>query len=276
MSENNEDPTLKTLVLDELPDDGMSDGDDRPTEKPATTTEREEDAPQKPDDLRAAMAELAGTVRKIAEPKLEVPQPPSPAEVAEYWAVWDPEGTDKEFFKKFGRFPDDTPPEQIAAFRELFGGMTKGLMRQAVTAAKNYIAMERARIDQDYGPLKEYVETQKREAVRTRFFDGYPALSEKKFQKIIDATARTLDNKTFDSEEAYFKALAEGAAGSIKDILPDFDLGAKPTTKQPGKTPKLPRTTAGGGGGAGKGAAHNAAEFAGQRNDIDSLEDGAE
>lgn len=271
------DPTLQTLVIDELPDDGMSDGGEKPTEKPTTTATTEEPETQKPDDLRAAMAELAGTVRKIAEPKPEAPKPPTPEEVAEYWAVWDPEGTDKEFFKKFGRFPEDTPPEQIAAFRELFGGMTKGLMRQAVTAAKNYIAMERARIDQDYGPLREYVETQKKEAVRNRFFDGYPALSDKKFQKIIDATARTLDNKPFDSEEAYFKALAEGAAGSIRDILPDFDLGAKPTTtKQPGKTPKLPRTTAGGGGGAGKGAAHNASESAGQRNDIDSLEDNAE
>jgi len=135
--------------------------------------------------------------------------------------------------------------------------------------------MMRNEIDQEYGPLREYVEEQKREATRGRFYGTYQALDDQKYQKIIDATARALDNKVFADEAEYFKALAEGAAESIKAILPEFDLGAKPTTKTPGKTPKLPRTSAGGGGGAGKGAG-TGLEPTGRKNDIDSLEDETE
>jgi hypothetical protein len=218
------------------------------------------------------MTELAGTVKRIAEPKEPTAPPPTEAEIAEFWKVYDPEQSDKEFYQKWFRLNPDATPEEKQQVKELFAAVQRGLMLQSVTATRNYLKMARAEIDREYGPLKEYVEEQRREATRSRFYDGYPALQDAKFQKIIDATARTLDGKTFADESAYFKALAEGAADSIKAILPDFDLGAKTEKQTPGKTPRLPRTSAGGGGGAGKGV-HDALKPTGQANDIDSLEE---
>lgn len=270
MTETETDPTLETQTLPDLPME-----EPEVTEKsPAEPAEPKQ--PSDTDELRSAMAELAGTVKKISEPKEPAPREPSPEEVAEFWKVYNPEISDKEFFKKFFRLQPDATEEEVAQVRELFGGVQRGMMLQAITAARNYIAMARAEIDEQYGPLREYVDNAKREATRGRFFGTYPALEEKRFNKIIDATARSLDNKLFASEEEYFKALAEGAAGSIKEILPEFDLGAKPQPKKPGQTPKLPRTSAGGGGGAGKGATHDALAPSGRTNDIDSLEDTAE
>lgn len=275
MTETETDPTLETNILPDLPEH-----EPEVTGRPPQLGEPEgeplaEKQPSETDSLRAAMTELAGTVKTLASPK-EAPRQPTAEEVAQYWRVYNPEETDKEFFRKFFRLPPDASDEEVAQVRELFGGVQAGLMRQAITAAQNYIKMARMEMDEEYGPLKEFVETQKREATRGRFFGEYPGLDDKRFNKIIDATARSLDNKVFQSEAEYFKALAEGAAGSIKEILPDFDLGAKQkTTTKPGQTPKLPRTSAGGGGGAGKGA-HDVLQPTGKRNDIDSLEEGAE
>jgi hypothetical protein len=264
------DPTLETNVLPDLPFE-----ETEPTTPPEPTTEPKAPTTAPPDDLRAAMTELAGTVRRIAEPQAPAPAPPTPEEIAAFWKVYDPEETDKEFFRKWFRLNPDATAEEVQQAKELFASVQRGLMRQSVTATQNYIKMMRDEIDQEYGPLREYVEEQKREATRGRFYGSYPALDDAKFQKIIDATARALDNKTFTDEGEYFKALAEGAAGSIKDILPEFDLGARPTTKTPGKAPRLPRTSAGGGGGAGKGAG-SGLEPTGRKNDIDSLEEETE
>lgn len=268
------DQTLETNVLPDLPFE--EDDDQKPTGEPGTAPDSKEPEVEEPDDLRRAMTELAGTVRKIAEPAAPAPPAPTPEQIAEYWRVYDPEAEDKQFFSKFFRLPEDATPEMVQTHKEIFANMQKGLMRQAVTAARNYIQMAREEMDQEFAPIREYVETSKREATRGRFYGDYPVLEDKKYQTIIDAVARSLDNKTFDGETEYFQALAEGAAGAIKAILPDFDLGAKPTTKKPGQTLKLPRTSAGGGGGAGKGATHDALAATGKRNDIDSLEDTAE
>jgi hypothetical protein len=268
MSDVATDETLETNILPDLP------MEEEETPPPAGAPAEQTPPPPATDELRSAMAELAGTVKRIATPKEETPAP-TPEQVAEFWQVYNPESSDKEFFRKFFRLNPDATEEEAQQFRELFGGMQKGLMKQAITAARNYIRMERSAIDEEYGPLKEFVETQKREATRGRFFSSYPGLDDKRFNKIIDATARSLDNKVFENEEAYFKALAEGAAGSLKEILPGFDLGAK-QPKKPGQTPKLPRTSAGGGGGAGKGGSHDELQPTGKRNDIDSLEDGSE
>ena len=144
-------------------------------------------------------------------------------------------------------------------------------MRQAMQGARNFIAMEMDRMQQELGPIKEYVEDSRREATRERFYGSYPGLSEAKFDKIVSSVALTLNEKTFEDEDAYFKELAEGSAAAIKEILPDFDVGKAPETKRkPGQTPRLPRTSAGGGGGAGKG--HDVLQPTGSRNDIDSLE----
>lgn len=266
------DPTLETNVLDELPDDGAQPAATSPTPTEHETPPAE---PSQPDDLRSAMTELAGTVSRLAQPKEEAQPAPTPEQIADFWKVYDPEATDKEFFRKFFRLNPEATEEDVKAVKELFAGMQRGLMMQAVTAARNYITDARRQIDLDYGPLRDYVEEAQRADVRGRFYGLYPGLNEGRYQKIIDATARSLDNKVFEDESAYFKALAEGAAESIREILPGFDLGSKPKEpKKPGQPPKLPRTSAGGGGGAGKGG-HDALQPTGSRNDIDTLEEDA-
>jgi hypothetical protein len=267
------DPTLETTDLTELPDQGDQDTDaiDTPAGTVTPTV-----VPKETDELRTAMADLATTVNRIAQPKEPELPPPTKEQIAEYWKVYDPEASDKEFFKKWFRLNPEATAEEVQQAKEMFAGVQRGLMMQAITAAKNYIAEERRNIDRDYGPLREYVQTAKQEATRGRFYSEYQSLNDARFNAIIDATARALDNKEFANEGEYFKALAEGAAGSIKAILPEFDLGAKQQPKpKPGQTPKLPRTTAGGGGGAGKGA-HDALQPTGRKNDIDSLDEPAE
>ncbi len=260
------DPTLETNVIDSL--------EETPDETPPKTevTPPDEETPPQ-DDLRAAMTELAGTVKRIAEPPAPAAPPPTAAEIAEFWQVYDPEQSNKDFFKQWFRLNPDATQEEVDTAKLLFAGVQKGLMKQSVTATRNYLAEMRKEIDKEYAPLRDYVQTAQRREIRSRFDDSYPALKEAKYNKIIDATARSLDGKTFADEGEYFKALAEGAADSIRAILPEFDLGARPTTKtKPGQTPKLPRTSAGGGGGAGKGALDDL-QPTGRKNDIDSLEE---
>ncbi len=261
-----DDPTLQTTQIGELEEEPTA-----PTTEPTAPAEPTEPEPQ--DDLRAAMTELAGTVKRIAEPPPAAAPPPTAAEIAEFWAVYDPEQSNKDFFKQWFRLNPDATQEEVDNAKALFAGVQKGLMKQSVTATQNYLKQMRAEIDQEYAPLRDYVQTAQRREIRSRFDGEYPALKEAKFNKIIDATARSLDGKTFADESEYFKALAEGAADSIRAILPEFDLGARPTTKtKPGQTPKLPRTSAGGGGGAGKGALDDL-QPTGRKNDIDSLEE---
>jgi hypothetical protein len=131
--------------------------------------------------------------------------------------------------------------------------MQKGLVRQAVVSSRNLFNMDIEKLREELKPVHDYVSTARAEQTRSRFFKEYEVLNEPKYSKVIDATARLLADKTFDSEGDYFKALAEGAAEAIKGLIPDFDLGAgkKKTTTT---TPKLPRTSVGGSGGAGKSA----------------------
>jgi hypothetical protein len=127
------------------------------------------------------------------------------------------------------------------------------------------------KFNREYAPIREYVESARREATRTRFYSQYENLDDERYSGLVSAVANTLANKTFEDEDAYFKALAEGAAENIKKLIPDFELGKKTETKTTGKTPKLPRTSVGGGGGAGKGRMEDL-KPSGSRNDIDSLE----
>jgi len=257
---------------------GSAELEDLPTQdRTREVPERETPAapePPAPDDLKKAMTELATTVQKglAAREPIAQPREYTPEEVAKLWGVYDPEAADKEFFKKFGRFGEDATPEQIAEYKMMFAGMQKGMMQQAITGANNLIAIAMDRMQQEYAPIREYVDEMRRDQTRTRFFSQYDSLDDPKFEGIIGAVANTLANKQFENEDAYFKALAEGAAENIKQLIPEFALGekkAKATTT--GKTPKLPRTIAGGGGGAGKGRMTELAPT-GSRNDIESLE----
>lgn len=260
----NDDPT-GTVELEEPPTT-------EPTPEP-TTEPTPEPEPREPDDLKRAMTELASTVDRVAraqEPRQE-PRKFTPEEEAKLWAIYNPEEQDKEFFKKFFRFDENTTPEQVQAAKELFAGMQKGLMQQAIVGSQNLIEIALDRLRQEYAPIREYVEEARREATRSRFYSQYDSLNDEKYEGLIGAVANTLANKTFENEDAYFKALAEGAAENIKRLIPDFELGKKTETKTTGKPPKLPRTSAGGGGGAGKGRMEDL-KSTGSRNDIDSLE----
>src|SRR4249919_3410552 len=97
MSDVATDETLETNILPDLPmeEEIPPPAEGAPEQPPASP-------PAATDELRSAMAELAGTVRQIAKPKEETP-PPTPEQVAEFWQVYNPESSDKEFFRKFFR-----------------------------------------------------------------------------------------------------------------------------------------------------------------------------
>jgi len=264
------DEATGTVEIDDLPTHEPAASETPPAETPPAETAP---AAQEPDDLRKAMTDLASTVDRSMRAREPQPQPRkfTPEEEAKLWAIYDPEAGDKEFFKKFGRFGEDATPEQIQAYKEMFAGMQKGLMQQAITGSQNLITIALDQLHREWGPIREYVESSRREATRGRFYDQYDSLNDPKYESLIGAVANTLANKTFEDEDAYFKALAEGAAENIKKLIPEFDLGKKTETRTTGKTPKLPRTTVGGGGGAGKGRMDDL-KPTGSRNDIDTLE----
>jgi hypothetical protein len=226
-------------------------------ETPEVEGKETPETPEKPDELRTALADLASHVQKVTakeEPKKEL----SEDEKNEYWGVYDPEKTNPDFFKKWMRIAADMDPNEaqttIAERKALFAEMQKGLVRQAVVGARNLSNMELEKLRGELKPVMDYYATKRSEETRDRFYKTYESLSDPKYSKVVDATARTLADKEFKTEEDYFKALAEGAAEAIKGLVPDFDLGAGKTKKPAATTPKLPRTTQGGSGGAGGGA----------------------
>ncbi len=220
--------------------------------------------PAKPqsDELKTAMTELAATVTKAVTPKEPVKEL-TQDEKDEIWAVWNPTKTDPDYFRKFLRLNTDMDPAEVEKavkdFLPLFQEMQKGLVRQAVVGARNLYTMDLDKLREEIKPVQEYVSTARAEATRARFFKEYEVLDDPKYTKVIDATARLLADKMFNSEGDYFKALAEGAADTIKGVLPEFDLGAgkKKTTTT---TPKLPRSSVGGTGGVGRAAVSKPAE----------------
>lgn len=220
-------------------------------------------APAAPDPMKAAMAELAQTMKGLATPKT-VERQPTKEEIDEFWGVYNPEKTNPDFFKKWMRLQADMDPNEaqtsIAERKALFAEMQQGLVKQSLIGSRNLMQQELAKIREEFAPMNDYVSQQRAEATRSRFFESYPALATKteegklQFASLIDATARVLsDRKDFQNEEQYFKALAESAAGTIKGVLPTFDLGAKPQPKSAMTSPRLNRSSAGGTGGSGGG-----------------------
>lgn len=223
-------------------------------------------ATPQPNELQSAMAELARTVGEISKPKPEAPKELSEDEKAELWAVYNPEKTNPDFFKKWMRLAADMDPNEvqttIAERKALFLEMQQGLMKQALTGARNISKIELSQLREEMSPIMEYYREAKAEATRGRFFSSYPALLDEdetsgsnRYQAVIDAVARTLADQTFPDEKAYFKALAEGAAKAIKGLVPTFDLGKNPEKKPAVTSPRLPRTRVGGTGGTAAAAA---------------------
>lgn len=216
----------------------------------------------KDDDLRSAMRTLTESVTKLATPKAE-PVQKSPEQLAEEWGVYDPAKQDPEFFRKFMRLnPDMDKAEAQAAITEyssLFGGMQKGIVKQAIMGTLKVIREnDLARLREEFDPIKSEVSSAKAEKTAGRFYSQYPALQDTdqfKFSKAVNDTARDLADKEFADEPAYFKALAEGAAERVRGYNPSFDLGAKIAKPTAGTSPRLPRTSVGGTGGTGNGGA---------------------
>lgn len=214
-----------------------------------------------PDEVKVALTELAKSQKGIVEElgrqreSRREEEPELTAEQkAEFWAIYDPEKSDKEFFKKFFRMNPEATEDEVKAAAQMFRDVQQGFVRQSVKGAKNYVDYMVRQLRDEMRPIYEFAETQRATATRGRFFESYESLKDKKYEKIIAGVARTLADRTFDDEPHYFKTLAEGVADAIKSVVPDFDLGQK---KQPaGKHTKVPRSSVGGSGGAGRGGSH--------------------
>ena len=208
----------------------------------------------KNDDLRAAMTELAGIVKGQVKPP-EAPKEPelTQEQKDEFWAVYNPEKKDPKFLDKFFRLTEDMTPEQKAEFKALFADLQQGLVKQSVVGARNLMQIELAKLREEFAPGQEYISEARAERTRGRFFEKYESLKDPRYAKIIAITAKDLSSREFKDEAEYFKALAEGAAETIAGVEPTFALGAAKTKQTPGTTPRLPRTSVGGTGGAGGG-----------------------
>lgn len=240
----------------EIEDDPFTEGED-PAPQPTTPTEQADPAaPAKKTQsaaLAEALSELTKTVKSQQQPQQPQQRQRTKEEEEEFWGVYNPEKADKEFFKKFGRFADDATPEQVQAFREMFAGMQQGLVRQSIIGARNIFMQELQKLREEFAPATEFMQKESAKAIRARFDESFPALSDKKYAKILKAVATELDAKEFDDEGAYFKALSEGATAAIREIDPTFDPEQQQQKPKPGTTPRLPRTSVGGTGGAGGG-----------------------
>lgn len=231
-------------------EDGLVDESQQQQQK---TDEGAAKKPTETDELRSAMTELAGTVKKLAEPKKEEPEI-TEEQKKEFWKVYDPEATRKDFFQKWFRLNPEATPEEVKDMKDLWADVQKGLVTQAVTGAMNLVDDRFEKFKESLKPIYDYFTERKSKETREAFNDAYPALADKKYEKIVSLVSKQLSQKDFKTEEEYFKALAESAAETIKAAgVDDFDLGAKPKEKPAATTPRLPRSSAGGTGGVGGG-----------------------
>lgn len=205
--------------------------------------------------LEKAMAELAGQVKTLATASQPKPQPKqmTKEEEDEYFGVWNPTKTNPHFIREFFGLPEDADPKLVEAAGQRLAHMQEGLVRQAVVSAQRVLAPIFKKLQDKIDLHEGHFTKQQQERYRTEFYGTYPGLNERRFDKVIAAVASELSEQDFKSEKEYYKALAEGAAASIKELIPDFDLAAEvqTKTKPAGTTPRLPRSGAGGGGGAG-------------------------
>lgn len=234
-------------MSDELNDDAAELEQDAVIEP--TTSETEPKTPTETDELKSAMAELARNVTEISKPKEPEKTELTAEQKEELWAVYNPEKARPDFMRKFFRMNPEATPEEVKEAKELFDDMHKGIVKQAVTGAKNLFEVELAKIREETKGLSDYVQEQRAEKTRNKFYAAYPVLKDAKFAKVIAAHANILRDKDFKNENEYFKALADGAAETIKGFIPEFEVGQKEETKPAGTTPRLPRTSAGGTGG---------------------------
>lgn len=257
----------------DLIDEGTQNQDVEPTLAKDKSQQSNEDRKPVDNELADEMRRLRetfekGNTKKEDEPKL------TPEQEAEMWAVFDPEKASPGFIKDFFNLPDDATPELIEKKKKLFATMQQGLVRQAVVGARNLHTIDFEKFKGEFQPVKEYVTRAEQRDAQRSFAEAYPALADKKYEKIVNLSAKSLKRETFKSEEEYFKALADSAAETIEAATGQkIDVGAKTTTqetkKPAGTTPRIPRTSVGSQGGTGGGSA--AASKSSKGGDVDAL-----
>lgn len=226
---------------------------------PAPTPEPK-DAPVSQASLDAAFEKLSGAISTAVRPKEET-APMSEADQKKLWAIYDPEETQKDFMQKFFRLNPEATPEERAEAKAMFKNMQEGLVRQSIVGSRNLFQSELQKMRDEFSPLMTHYREVKAKELQTNFFKAYPALGEQdeatgsfRYMTAVRLAAQDLATSTFDSEPKYFKALAEKAAGIVSGIVPGFVLGdSKTKPKSSTTTPRLPRTSAGGTGGAARG-----------------------
>lgn len=211
-------------------------------------------------DLDAAFEKLGSTISTAVAPRREEPQM-SEEEQRKLWAIYNPESTQKDFMRKFFRMNPEATEEEVKEARLMFQNMQEGLVRQSVVGARNLFTIEMQKLREEYAPLMQHYRDAKAKELQTDFFKAYPSLAETdeatgsfRYMTAVRLGAQELAQQTFPTREAYFKALAEKAAGIVSGIVPGFVLGDNKTKpKSATGTPRLPRTSAGGTGGTARG-----------------------
>lgn len=218
-------------------------------------------------DLKAAMVELAGTVKTLATPKPAVEPELTQEQKNKFWQVYDPEKSNKDFMKKWFRLNPEATTEEIAEVKTLWKEVQEGLVRQAVVGSQHLTSRELKKRDDRIDQLEAYVSERRAADTRSRFDTQFPSLADPRYSKIISIVARDLADKDFKNEGEYFQALADGAAETIKGVDTTFDLSAVKPKKPAGTSPRLPRTSVGGTGGTGNNGTQTALRVKGDATD---------
>lgn len=209
-----------------------------------------QEEPKPEEDWKTGLRDLTNVVKTIIPKKDEQqPKQPTKEELAKQWAVFNPTEQNKEFFHKFFGLAADADPKDLEERQALFAYMQEGLVKQAIIGARNLFAAELAKRDEVIQQLQAHYSETQTKSLRENFGTAYSAFADKKYDRVLAMASEELAGQEFDSQEKYFDALAERAAGFVREFVPDFDPG-KPQPKKPG-TPRLPRTSVGGSGGAG-------------------------
>jgi hypothetical protein len=239
--------------------EGVDDAEDLShLDETSETSDPAEKPEQKPEEWKAALAELATTLKPKTEPQTTPARQPTQDEIDEYWGVWKPTKANPKFIHEFFNLPEDADPKLVEAAQNRFAEVQKNLVRQAVVGAQRLYQQDLEKLRAELQPDREFISEAKAERIRASFNKDFPDLAVQDengaytYDKIISLCAKELADEEFKDQKTYFKALAERAAGYIKTVNPAFVLGAA-TKQKPGATPRLPRTSAGGTGGAGGG-----------------------
>lgn len=233
---------IAAFAEDDKPAEGVVEDPTTTVQPPATTVDAK------------ALAESFGNVlaeRFKPEPvKDKGLEELSPEEAKKLLNVWEPT---KEWLARYDNI--ETRDAAIAEQRD-------GLIRQSDTIAQYRLREATAKLEKEYGPLREYVAQSRERETNERFNKRYAVFSDPALGDLRTTVASGLQkqNKTYQTEDALFDDIAKGMEAVIKVNNPDFKLpsaGSSPAEKPKGQSNNgIPVTTPGAGGGtAAKGTA---------------------